>query len=188
MKKMEMSKMIKAIVSGVAVAVAGLFIAASPVKADVISEAQAGYEKGMAYLISTQVDPANSAVIKEAQSGYERGIAYLQSIQASTVAAAIETDRQAQAGYDAGMAYLQAIEQATAAAAAERDRQALDGLVKGQAYLQSIKESTAAAAAARKSRQNVRFFRFIVFNPVPVLPPASPVRYFRRTHCRSHLF
>ena len=101
MKKNEvMNKLGKLIGAAATVALAAIAFVA-PVKADVISEAQSGYERGMAYLISTQISPETSPVIKEAQAGYEKGMAYLQSIQQSTIAAAIETDRQAMAGYTA---------------------------------------------------------------------------------------
>ena len=75
MKNMEiMSKLGKVIAKAALVGLVAIAFVV-PVKADVISEAQSGYERGMAYLKSTQISPETSSVVAEAQSGYERGIA-----------------------------------------------------------------------------------------------------------------
>ena len=108
MKRTEIMNRLGKIIGTAAIAAIAVFAVSIPAKADVISEAQSGYERGMAYLLSTQVTP-DSQVVKDAQSGYERGMAYLQSIQQSTIAWAIEVDRQAEAGAVAGQAYLDSI-------------------------------------------------------------------------------
>ena len=54
MKKTELMRTLGKAIAGIGTLALAAFVAVVPVKADVISEAQSGYDRGMAYLISTQ--------------------------------------------------------------------------------------------------------------------------------------
>ena len=124
------------IIAGIATLAIMASVVVVPVKADVISDAQANFEREKAYLQSV-----NPSLVPAAEADLAKEKAWMASIDARTIASAADRDNKAASGANGGLSFLNWINERTAAGWIGTYNQANAGFNGGFALLKSIHAS-----------------------------------------------